>query len=116
MSLRIVVVRLRGRLRHRHRHRHRIRVGRVSGIMLGGDEPVDCRVHEGKDRRHRVEQSKVELLSKAGHIAWKRHGRDDPSLDAIFDIFSMGVVQVGEGPGLKDGQLRQEVSETNLQR
>lgn len=86
-----------GRASHLRRRRH----SRGSSELLAGDEPVDSRVHEGKDGRGRVEHGEVELLAQAGHVGGQRHAPDDPSFDAALEVLLVGIVEMGKGPRLQ---------------
>ena len=79
--------------------------GRDHGVFAArlvgaGDEPVDDRVHEGKDGGRRVEQRKVELLAETSHVVRQRHDLDDHGLDSAPNRMAVGMVQVGKSPSL----------------
>jgi hypothetical protein len=80
-------------------------IGSVARVVLqvvrSGNEPVDCRVHEGEDGGQCVKHGEVELLSEAGHVGGKRHELDKEALDAALIVLGVRVVKMGEGPGLQ---------------
>lgn len=87
------------RLSSRRRRRQSQRIA-ASSLVGARHKPVNDRVHEGEDGRHRVKQGEVELLAQAAHISGKRHEPDQQRLDATTHLAGVGIVQVRKGPGL----------------
>lgn len=80
-------------------------IGSVARVVLQvvrpGNEPVNCRIHEGENGGQCVKHGEVELLSEAGHVGGKRHELDEEALDAALIVLGIRVVEMRKGPGLQ---------------
>lgn len=73
--------------------------------MRQGDEPVEDGVDRGKDASGEVEESKVELLPKTGHVGREGHAAKNLVLLAGPVLFDVGEVEVGVCPCLESVSL-----------
>lgn len=78
-----------------------VALGKVTMSLGHQDCPVYGCIHERHHVDNTVEQAEVESLARVGLLGRRRHLQQDPGFPSVVILIAVGIVEMGEAPGLR---------------